>query len=85
MALAAGIVDSRHVNATQLCTVAHLEITDILQVGNDPAFYGIVSIERSSPSPDATWRVRLRELAGARPLLLVRDGREHLLIVPRRA
>ena len=82
MGLAADVV-GRHVRATQLCTVAHLEITDILQVGNDPAFYGIESIERSSLSPDATWRVRLRGLVGAGALLLVRGGREHLLIVPR--
>ncbi len=71
--------------ASELCTVAKLNVADILQLGNDPAFYGVVSIERASTAPDATWRVRLQNLIGAGVVMLVRAGRDHVLIVPRTA
>lgn len=70
--------------ATELLAVHLLVDTDILQLGNDPRFYRVMSSERSCVLPDSPFRVRLRSTDGAALATLVRAGREQVLIVPRK-
>lgn len=68
--------------ATELRAVRKLTSDDVLQLGNDPAFYNVVGIERSSDEPDARCKVALRSFDGLRGVMLVRAGHEQVLIVP---
>lgn len=68
--------------ATELRAVRKLTSADVLQLGNDPAFYNVVGIERSSDEPHARCKVTLRSADGLRGVMLVRAGHEQVLIVP---
>lgn len=61
----------------------HLATADILQLGNDPMLFRVVRLERSSELPDASFHVVLRSLDELSGAMLVRAGRELVLVVPR--
>jgi hypothetical protein len=69
--------------ATELRAVHKLTCNDIVQLGNDPQFFTVVDVERSSNQPEARCKVTLRSLDGVTGVMLVRSGFEHVLAVPR--
>jgi hypothetical protein len=69
--------------ATELRAVRTLTNADIVQLGNDPQFFNVVGVERTSDEPDARCEVTLRSFDGVTGVMLVRAGYERLLIVPR--
>jgi hypothetical protein len=66
-------------NATHLRAVHTLDGADTLQLGNDPRFFRVVAVERTSADPDARFRVTLRGTLDAAAVTLVRGGREMVL------
>ena len=69
-------------NATELRPVFNLVVSDVLQVSNDVRFFRVVLVERSA-TPDGRYKVHLRSLDDTATVMLVRGGRETVLVVPR--
>lgn len=67
--------------ATALRAVHTLSTLDILQVSSDPRFFRVTGVERSAAG--ARYKVMLLSLDGEASVMLVRDGREMVLAVPR--
>ena len=66
-------------HATHLRAVHTLGGTDTLQLGNDPRFFRVMTVERTSDQPDARFLVTLRDTLDACTVTLVRGGRELVL------
>ncbi len=69
-------------NATELRPVFNLTTADVLQISNDIRFFRVALIEKGE-SAAGRYKVHLRSLDGISTALLVRGGREMVLVVPR--
>lgn len=67
--------------ATHLRAIDSLNGSDTLQLGNDPRFFRVMTVERTSAEPDARFKVTLRDIYDSSTVTLMRDGREMVLAV----